>query len=91
MVRDSALEWYLYADMPYAQSFPGEYRARLEAVRARVDLVELQPLIPETDIKREAVYAYATQVEPVRAGLHAFDQSLTDPELYWLVRTKAHS
>ena len=90
VIRDVTL--YLYADMPYAQTYPGLVDPRLAEVGrvaaehgASVEVVPLEPVIPTSGIKAEVVEAYASQLGPVRDGLAGFEASLTAPEPFWRV------
>jgi LmbE family N-acetylglucosaminyl deacetylase len=78
----SALDWYLYLDMPYAQHYVEEKADRLQSIDAAVGLLSLEAVIPIGDVKRIAVEKYVSQLDGLRKQPR-FEKSLSDPEHYW--------
>jgi LmbE family N-acetylglucosaminyl deacetylase len=85
LARDSELEWYIYADMPYSQTYPEMKEERLAEVQQRVHLESLDPYVGDALIKDEALQAYASQYGPLREE-RGFEAALSAPEQYWRVR-----
>jgi LmbE family N-acetylglucosaminyl deacetylase len=79
LATDRTFDWYLYLDLPYALSLPDLWELRLADLSESAELVELDPFRPTSDVKREAVTRYASQI---RSG---WDHSLTAPERYWRI------
>jgi LmbE family N-acetylglucosaminyl deacetylase len=86
LARESTLDWYLYLEMPYAQSFPRKVTRRLSKLAASVNLEALAPVPVSGDAKRLAAETYRSQYDSVRQGLATFDRALVDPERYWRIR-----
>lgn len=84
LALERAEEFYLYLDMPYAQTFPATFADRLDHLGTGAqELTPFEAVDPAT--KRRAVTAYASQLRWVRAGLSGFEASMTDSERYWQV------
>jgi LmbE family N-acetylglucosaminyl deacetylase len=86
LARESPLDWYLYLEMPYAQSFPPKVTRRLSKLAASIDLEALAPVPTSGDAKRLVAEAYRSQHDSVRQGMVTFDRALVDPERYWRIR-----
>jgi LmbE family N-acetylglucosaminyl deacetylase len=80
--RERAESFHLYADMPYAQSFPEQLDDRIALLGPRVgELKAFEPVDPA--VKERAVGAYVSQMRWVKSGLAGFEVSMTDCERYW--------
>ena len=87
IATESDLDWYLYLDMPYAQARPRRMWKRLGAIGERVDLQTFQPFEGDSDMKRQVVLSYASQVLALKSGFgRKFDATITGPEQYWSIR-----
>jgi len=73
--------FFLYVDMPYAQTFPARLGERLDDLRIGAgDLRAVPPL--DLTLKRRTATAYGTQLRWVQRAT-GFEASMTDDELYW--------
>ncbi len=84
LARDLALEWYIYADMPYSQTYPDKKAERLAEVQRRVHLESLDRYVGDALIKDQVLKAYASQYGPLSEE-RGFAASLSAPEEYWRV------
>lgn len=82
----STREWYLYMDMPYAQTFPKELDRRLRDVRRVFEVESLEPFPANGERKREAVKCYQTQYGPISRDQSGFEPAMIASEQYWRVR-----
>ena len=88
LATESDLDWYLYMDMPYGQARPRRRSKRLAAIGGQVDLEALQPFEGDTDVKRQVVFSYASQVAALKSGFgRNFDAAITSPEQYWSINS----
>jgi len=87
LAADGELDLYLYVEVPYARTYPGEVDRRLRDLVSHMhDLTELRPIAePETGRKRRVAARYASQLRHLEAAHPDFDLSLRDPERYWRV------
>ncbi len=84
LTRDSTLDWFIYADMPYSQTYPDKKAERLAEVQRSVHLEALDPYLGDTLIKDEVLKAYRSQYGPLSEE-RGFAASLSAPEEYWRV------
>jgi LmbE family N-acetylglucosaminyl deacetylase len=78
------LPWFVYLDMPYAQTFPDEFAARLIAFgSAGFPLGKPREIQATSNAKMHAVQCYTSQIDAVRIGLPGFEQSMLATEQYW--------
>jgi LmbE family N-acetylglucosaminyl deacetylase len=93
LAKGSKWESYVYADMPYLQTFPTVFDPRMDEIDAGgVELAELEPFRANGTTKQDVVSKYASQVEPLKSNHSGWNESMLDSERYWRVlRVNAHS
>src|SRR2546421_663553 len=83
--RREDAEFYLYTDIPYAQTYPSVYQERLAYVRNKVRTVfDPEYVMPlPAEFKRNTFAAcYGTQFEDLRTAQHGFEPGMVAPEEY---------
>lgn len=87
MAKRLNLELYFYLDMPYAMTYPEEYKDRLAELADKGLLLQLlEPINSMGDTKEVIFRLYKSQFEAVKNDhLMHFKKSLIEPEHYFRV------
>ena len=85
LARESDLDWYLYADMPYMQRNSELFNQRLAEIQREVTLEAFDPFAPLGELKHEAFKLYKSQYEPTIGSWQDFPSVMATPELYWRI------
>lgn len=87
VAKDLNLDLYYYLDMPYALTYPDEFKERLaELANKGLELQPLEQVNSKGNIKETIFKLYKSQFEPVRNDHFAhFEDSLIASEQYWQV------
>jgi len=89
VARELQIELYYYSDMPYALEYPEEVKRRLDELsNSGLDIRQLDPIIPISDVKKRVFSLYKSQCKAIRRNYATFKESMSAAEQYWQVFVK---